>query len=156
MPDSLFLTLTLSISVHGLWETECARSYAARMRARRVVLRSSPSSSTSSSFSTTAKQSSLTVEDETGPQRQSRGTFLSVSSSIFAEQWLTQSGKKKKPHRLFLSFRSSQNQTAGYDFFRAIAAQPCFSARAVTGKAPTGSCSGSHRSSCPPPLALGI
>lgn len=48
------------------------------------------------------------------------GTFLCVSSSVFAEQWLTQSGKKKKaPSRLFLSFHSSQNQTVGCDLFSA-------------------------------------
>lgn len=148
---SLLFTLALSISVRGSWETVYARSYAARMRALRVFLRSF----SSSSFSTTAKQLSLTVEDETGPQRQPRGTFLSVSSSVFAEQWLT-SGKKKKPPSP-LSFLPPLTEPDGWVwFFRAIAARPCFSVRAVTGKAPTGSCSGSHRSSCPPPSALGI
>lgn len=89
MPVNLSCSLSLSISVHGSWETECARSYAARMRALSPphptphsawsygsLSLSSASSSSSSFFSTTtARQRSLTVEDETG-SRQPRGTFL--------------------------------------------------------------------------------
>lgn len=117
-------SLSLSIYVNGSWKTECARSYAQRMRALSTLththnawsygslpLPPPPPPSPPQNNAPSQRRTKLGRE----AQRQPRGTFLSVSSSVFAERWLTQSGKKKKPPSP-ISFRSSQ--MIWYDFPR--------------------------------------
>lgn len=82
-------------------------------------------------------------------------SFRFPPASSLNGSWRRVAKRKKAPLASFFPSAAHRTRRFCYDFPRDRSSQ-CFSARAVTGRAPTGSCSGSHRSSCPLPSALGI